>query len=218
MTVKAKVISLPKGTLVGFNRREAVDKDGNKLLQVYFLDRTSDGLSVGDKVYEFYYVTRRGKRSGSLIYGDEALMPRTEIRERSLTAKDIRGYKRAFRSRFKKLVRIARRHRTAAKRVPKMSRGRCSAYWRIFRNEQPVSTPILPTEKKVRFYPAVTLTTRVRKNALKGPRIRYDVDRSRAIDPRQCASFRAKTRIELPGQRTATSVTISAGGISRYSI
>lgn len=218
LTKKATVIVLPKGALVSFDRRETVDRDGNKLQRVYFLDRTSDGLTVGDKAYEIYYVTKRGKRPGSLIYGDEAIFPRTEIRERSLTAKDIRRYKADFKRRFRKVVRTARAHRPAAKKIPKFTSGTCGAYWSIIKNKRVVSKPILPVGKRVRFSHAVTLLTRVPENALKKPRVRYHADNPQAIDPKQCASLQAKTKIMLPGQKMPTTATVSAGGVARYPV
>jgi len=217
LTVKAKIITLPKGTLVSFDRPEIADGDGNKLQRTYFLDRTSNGLTVGDRVYEIYYVTKRGKRSGSCIYGDDpSMFPRTEIRERSLTARDIRIYKRAFKRRFKKVVRTARVHRPSAKMVPPISKGLCRAYWKIVKGGRVVSKPIMPDGKKVRFFPAVSIRTKVPENALRTSRVRYDFDKPAAINPAHCASLEAATRIRFSGQSRATRVTVSAGGIGRY--
>lgn len=219
MTNKAKVISLPKATLVTFDRQETVDKDGNKLQQIYYLDRNNNGLDVGDRVYEFYYVSKPGKRADVLIAGDVSLSPRMEIRERSLTAKDIRRYKATFKRRFKKLVKTARAHRPSAKKIPKFTKGKCSAFWRNVKNGRVVSNPFLPGERNVRFNKAVTLTTTLKTILTwKRNRVRYDSSKINTVDPRLCLSIRAKTKISLPGQATLTSATVSAGGIPRYPI
>ena len=216
MTRKYTVVSLPKGTLVGFDRTVAVGRNGSKLERTYFLDRNDNGLDVGDTVFEFYEVKTSTKLPGALIYGGDNPFPRVEIRKRSLTSRDIGKYKAAFKRNFKKLVKIARAHRPAAKKVPNFKKGGCSAYWAIERRGRVVKQPILPTEKQVKFSPAVTLTTQVSENVLRKPRVRYDIGKPKAIDPSRCAAILARTNIKLPGRAAVKSVAVSAGGVPGY--
>lgn len=210
MTKKTAIVRLPGSTLVGFEQKSTVRKGGNTLERVVYLDKTNNGLSVGDTMFSFYYATKPASIK-ECIFGCDNPLPRTEIRAHTLTARDVRRYRRSFKKRFVKLVRTAGAHRPDAKKIPKTKRAVCNAYWKIIGRRSTAMEAISPIGKKVRFSTPVTTSTQVNMQAFSksSPRVPYDVQKPKPVNPALCRAISAKATISIAGKSQA--VTISAG-------
>lgn|GEM_PF-7000719 len=210
MTTKATIVRLPGSTLVTFKRKSAAKKRGNTLERVVFLDKTNNGLSVGDTMFSFYYATKPSNAK-ECILGCDNPFPRTEIRTRTLTVRDMRRLSRTVKKRLLKLVRIAGAHRPDVKKTPKTMQAVCNAYWRIIGRKSTAMEAISPIGKKVCFSTPVTISTQVNMQAFKksSPRIPYHVRKPKPVNPALCRAISAKATISIAGTNQA--VTISAG-------
>lgn len=213
MTGKATVIRLPKGTLVTFERKSPLSKEGRVLERVVYLDRNNNGLDAGDSVFDFHYAAKRSSAKGC-IFGCDNRFPRTEIHRRSLTARDVRGLRSSFRKRFLKLVRTAGAHRPYVKRIPKITRAVCNGYWKIVGRKVTAMEAISPVGKSVRFSRPVTARTEVNMQAFgkRSPRIPYDVRRPKPVDPASCRAISTRTTILIGDRRQAVRISAGAPG------
>lgn len=196
--------------MVSFEPKSAVRKGQNVPERVVYLDKNSNGLDAGDTMFSFYYATKPSSIKGC-IFGCDAPRPNTVIHKRTLTARDVRRYRRSFKKHFLKLVRTAGTHRPDVKKIPKTTQAVCNAYWKIIGRRPTVMETISPIGKTVRFSTPVTASTQVNMQALRksSPRIPYNVRKPKPVSPASCRAISAKATISIAGNNQA--VTISAG-------
>ncbi len=203
MTVKPRIITLPKSTMVSFEPPRA--HTGSKRAQdvpqrIVYWDKNGDGLDAHDVAFVIYDSKRppASKRKGICAFGCNAPKPRLEIYRRSITGRDVRLY----RTRFKKLVKEARKQRAWMSGIPEITDALCYAY----------ANSILPLPVRVTLKPALTRMTKLTSKPLK----RMRIPRSKVVDPRRCRAIEAKVKVARRDVELKNiDVTVTWGGALR---